>query len=143
MCVLSHQAQLGKESACSAGGLGSIPGLGRSPGERKGYLLQYSGLENPMVCIVHEVTKSWTRLNDFHFHFTKSLQSCPTLWDPTDCSLPGSSVHARKGKSTGVGCHALLQGIFLSQGSNLHLLHLLNLAGGFFTTTATWEAPLY
>ena len=38
----------GKESACNAGDLGSIPGLGRSPGERKGYPLQYSGLENSM-----------------------------------------------------------------------------------------------
>ena len=38
----------GKESACSAGDLGSIPGSGRSPGEGKGYPLQYSGLENPM-----------------------------------------------------------------------------------------------
>jgi len=38
----------GKESACKVGDLGSIPGLGRSPGEGKGYPLQYSGLENPM-----------------------------------------------------------------------------------------------
>ena len=38
----------GKESACNAGALGSIPGLGRSPGEGKGYPLQYSGLENSM-----------------------------------------------------------------------------------------------
>ena len=38
----------GKESACNVGELGSIPGLGRSPGERKGYPLQYSGLENSM-----------------------------------------------------------------------------------------------
>ena len=53
----------GKESACNAGDLGSIPELGRSPGEGKGYLLQYSGLENPMYCIVHEVTKSWTWLS--------------------------------------------------------------------------------
>ena len=43
-----------------------IPGLGRSPGEGKGYPLQYSGLENSMDCIVHGVTKSWTRLSDFH-----------------------------------------------------------------------------
>ena len=43
----------GKESTCSAGGLGSIPGLGRSPGEGKGYPLQYSGLENSMGCTVH------------------------------------------------------------------------------------------
>ena len=47
----------GKESACNAGVLGSIPGLGRSPGEGKGYPLQYSGLENSMDCIVHGVAK--------------------------------------------------------------------------------------
>ena len=41
----------GKESACSAGDLGSIPGLGRTPGEGKGYSLQWFGLENPMDCI--------------------------------------------------------------------------------------------
>ena len=54
----------GKESAED---LGSIPGLGRSPGEGKGYLLQYSGLENSMDSIVHDVTKSWTQLSKFHF----------------------------------------------------------------------------
>ena len=58
----------GKESACNAGELGSIPGLGKSPGEEKGYLLQYSGLGNPRDCIVHGVTKSRTLLSDFHFH---------------------------------------------------------------------------
>ena len=41
-----------KESACNAGDLGSIPGLGRCPGEGKGYPLQYSGLENSMACTV-------------------------------------------------------------------------------------------
>ena len=61
----------GKESACSAGDLGSIPGLGRSPGEGKGYPLQYSGLENSMDYIVHGVAKSQTRLSDLHFHFQK------------------------------------------------------------------------
>ena len=45
----------GKESACNVGDLGSIPGLGRSPGEGKGYPLQYSGLENSMDSIVHRV----------------------------------------------------------------------------------------
>ena len=54
----------GKESACNVGDLGLIPGLGRSPGEGKGYSLQYSGLENSMDCIVHGVTKSQTRLSD-------------------------------------------------------------------------------
>ena len=57
----------GKESACNAGDLGSIPGLGRSPGDGKGNPPKYSGLENSMDCIVHGVTKSWTRLSDFHF----------------------------------------------------------------------------
>ena len=57
----------GKESACNVGDLGLIPGLGRSPGEGKGYPLQYSGLENSMDCIVHGVAKSQTRLRDFHF----------------------------------------------------------------------------
>ena len=45
--------------------LGSIPGLGRSPREGKGYPLQYSGLENSMDCIVHGVAKIWTLLSDF------------------------------------------------------------------------------
>ena len=59
----------GKESACSAGDLGSIPGLERSPGEGKGYPLQYSGLENSKDCIVHGFAKSQTLLSDFHFQF--------------------------------------------------------------------------
>ena len=56
----------GKESVCNPGDLGSILGLGRSPGEGKGYPLQYSGLENSMDCIVPGVTKSQTQLRDFH-----------------------------------------------------------------------------
>ena len=50
----------GKEYACNAGDLGLILGLGRSPGEKKGYPLQYSGVENSMDCKGHGVTKSWT-----------------------------------------------------------------------------------
>ena len=54
----------------------------------------------------------------------KVIPSCLTLCDPMNCSLPGFSVHGDSpGKNTGVGCHALLQGIFLTQGSNLGLLH--------------------
>ena len=49
-----------KQSACNVGDLGSIPGLGRSPGEAKGYPLEYSGLENSMDCIVYGVPQSWT-----------------------------------------------------------------------------------
>ena len=57
----------GKESACNAGDLGSTPGLGKYSGEREGYPLQYSGLENSRDYIVHGVAKSWTALSDFHF----------------------------------------------------------------------------
>ena len=61
-----------KESACNLGDLGSIPGLGRSPGEGNSYPLQYSCLENSTDrgtwwATVHRVTNSWTRLSDFHF----------------------------------------------------------------------------
>ena len=65
----------------------------------------------------------------------KLLQLCPTLcntmdqWDSPD-------------KNTGVDRHALLQGIFPTQGSNLHLLYLPALASGFLTTSATWEAQI-
>ena len=66
-----------KESSYSVGGLGSIPGLGRSLGEGKGYPLQYSGLENSMDHIVHGVEESWTRLSNFHFHFFASPTTLP------------------------------------------------------------------
>ena len=65
----------GKGSTCNARDSGLIPGLGRSLGEGKGYPLQYSGLENPMDCIVYGVTKSWRRLSDFHFHTFQGLIS--------------------------------------------------------------------
>ena len=71
----------------------------------------------------------------------KSLQSCPTLCNPMDCSLPGSSVHGDSpGKNTGVCCHVLLQGTFLTHGQNPRLLRLSALAGRLFTTGTTWEA---
>ena len=62
----------GNESVCNAGDLGSIPGLGRSPGEGKGYPLQHSCLKNPMDganwrATAYGVAKSQTRLSDFHF----------------------------------------------------------------------------
>ena len=64
-----------KESACNTGDQGSIPGSGRSPGEGKGYPLQYSCLENSMdrgdwQTTVHGVTESQRRLSDEHFHFS-------------------------------------------------------------------------
>ena len=76
----------GKESACNVGDLSSIPGLGRSPGEGKGYPLQYSGLEKSMDCIVHGVINSGTLFATFTFkmglmlllsHFIR-VQLCAT-----------------------------------------------------------------
>ena len=65
-----------------------------------------------------------------------------SLCDSMDCSPPGSSVHGDSpGKNTGIGCHALLQEIFPTQGSNPHLLCLPALASGFFTTITPPERP--
>ena len=58
-------SSVGKESACNPGHLGSIPGLGRSPGEANSYPLQFSGLEISSNCRVHGVPKNWTQLSDF------------------------------------------------------------------------------
>ena len=69
VCVEFPAGSAGKEAACNAGDLGSIPGLGRSPGEGEGPPLQYSGLENSMDCIVYGAAKSQTRLSDLHFLF--------------------------------------------------------------------------
>ena len=65
-----------KESACSAGDLGLIPGLERSPGEGKGSPLHYPSLENSMDCVVHGVTKSWTLLSYFHFTMSWVITPC-------------------------------------------------------------------
>ena len=54
-------SSVGKESACNTGDLVSVPGLGRSLGEGKGYPLQYSGLENSMDCIVHGGHKAYKK----------------------------------------------------------------------------------
>ena len=73
-----------KASACNVGDLGSIPGLGRSPGEGNGNPLQYSCLENPMDggawwATVHGVPKSGTRLNDFTSTSTSRGSKTPGL----------------------------------------------------------------
>ena len=67
------------------------------------------------------------------------FSNCPTLWNLMDYSLPGCPVHGDSpGKNTGVSCLALFQGIFSVQGLNWHLMSPA-LAGGFFTTSTTWE----
>ena len=80
----------GKASVCNAGDPGSIPGLGRSPGEGNGSPLQYSWLENPMdrrawYATVHGAPKSQTGLSDFTFTFTFTLEV-----SNIESSLPGS-----------------------------------------------------
>ena len=95
----------GEESTCNVGDLGSIPGLGRSPGEGKGYPLQYSGLENSMDCIIHEVAKSWTWLSDFNLHHLgspargESMQKVMTVLinDKMQC-FPLENLKERKNK---------------------------------------------
>ena len=88
---------------------GSIPGLGRSPGGGHGNPLQYSCLENPRDrgswwATVHRVAKSWTQLKQlgisgektpkcYHQSVGSVAQSCWTLCDPMDCSMPGFPVH--------------------------------------------------
>ena len=74
MGLLSGSA--GKESACNVGDLGSIPGLEWSPGEGKGHLLQYSGLENSMDCIVQgsqRVGHDWATFTSLTLHYNSPL----------------------------------------------------------------------
>ena len=79
----------GKEYACSMGDLGLIPGLGRSPGEGKGYPFQYSGLENSMD-YVHGFAKSQIQLINLHFHFSKPKAKCTEFWQK---DFPKLSAH--------------------------------------------------
>ena len=104
--------------------------------------------------VIHGVTKSHTRLSNWsdliwiqkYIGYTNNpilccavlSQSCPTLWDPTDCSPPGSSVHEDSpGKNTGVGCHA--QGIFTTQRLNPGLPHCRQI----LYLLTHWEVPFY
>ena len=96
-CIGFPCGSAGKESACSAGDLGLVPGLGRSPGEGKGYPLQYSGLENSMDCTVYEVAKSRTWLSDFHFslslpHCRWILYSLSHQGNPTNSLAHGTEM---------------------------------------------------
>ena len=86
------QSSVGKESACNAGDLGLIAGLGKSPGE--GYPLQYFGLENSMDCKVHGVTKSPTWLSDlrFHFHFSEMPDILQSPGEFPEANLPIQNI---------------------------------------------------
>ena len=70
-------------------------------------------------CLKISLSSSFFSGNHLVCVLAKSFQSCLTLCNPMDCSPPSSSVHG----NTRVGCHALLQGIFLTQELNLRLLH--------------------
>ena len=115
-------------------------------GEGNGNPLQCSFLENPRDggawwAAIYGVAQSRTRLKRLSSSSSssrkkllcglcvlccaKSLQSCLTLCDPMDCSPPGSFVHGVLQARMGVGGHALLQEIFLTQGRNLCLFCLL------------------
>ena len=82
---------------------------------------------------------SWIQTILYKDRIIKALRlvtQCPTLCAPMDCSPPGSSVHGDSpGESTGVSCHALLQGIFPTQGSK----QVFCIADGLFTIWATRE----
>ena len=102
----------GKESTCNVGDLGSVPGLGRSHGEGKGYPLQYSGLENSMDrgawwATVHRVEKSQMGLNDFDFHFWGFPGS--SAGKESTCNAEEPSAISGLGRSPGEGigyiCH--------------------------------------
>ena len=105
-------SSVSKASACNAGDLDSIPGLGRSPEKGNGKPLQYSCLDNPIdrgawKATVHRVAKSQTQLKhlstharmhvcmyiDRHICTCMHAQSCQTLCNPMDHRPPGSSVH--------------------------------------------------
>ena len=109
-------SSVGKESACNAGGCGSIPGPGRSPGKGHDNPFQYSCLENTMdrgdwQSTFHRIAKSWTQLDHFYhksISFFKAIIFCNIYRNnacmlshsvisdscsPMDCSPPGSSLH--------------------------------------------------
>ena len=88
---------------CNMGDLGLIPGLGRSPGEGKGYPLQYSGLENSMNCIVHGVTKSWTGLSDFDLLSLPLGFPCSSSGKESACNAEDLGSIPRSGRSPGEG----------------------------------------
>ena len=96
--------------------MGSIPGLGRSPGEGKGYPLQCSGLENYMDCIVHGVSKSQTRMSSFHFcRLLTSPVCCPVkvhnilvFWILSICNYQWSHWHCGEKKISWRGRQACM-----------------------------------
>ena len=99
-----------KESACDAGDAGFIPRSGRSPRVGNGNPLQCFHLENPMdrgawQATVHMVAKSQTQSSISTFQFSSVAQSCLTLCDPMNRSMPGLPVHHQLPESTQTHVH--------------------------------------
>ena len=116
----------GKESACNAGDSDTISGLGGSPGGGHSNPLQYFCLKNSKdiggwQATVHGVAKSQIRLSNFHFTYIMCV-CCSVVsdWLWAHGLLPARLLYPwdSPGKNTGIGCHSLLQGIFLIPGSN-------------------------
>ena len=166
---------------CNTENLDSMPGLGRSPGEGNGNPLQYSCLENPMdggawYTTVHGVTKSWTWLSDFTYFTIQNLSILPRkvqsgmISAVLSLSVMSNFLQLHIQQPTRVfcpwvfsrqeywrGCHALLQGIFPTQGLNPGFLHcrwespekpkntglgsLSFLQGIFLTQESNWGLP--
>ena len=106
----------------NVGDLDSIPGLGRSPGEGKGYPLLCSGLENSMDCIIHGVAKSQTQLSNFHL-----LTCIFNRWSPQALSLPSSPLP--------ISLYSSLPGLRLKNQIHLFIYLLVFLHG---TTRIMW-----
>ena len=84
-------------------------------------------------------TYMWSS-NPILWYCVKLLQSCLTLCNPMDSSLPGCSPWNSLDTTTGVGCYSLLQGTFLTQGSNPSLTSAGRFCSFVFTTSAILEA---
>ena len=125
----------GKESACNAGDVGSIPGLGRCPREGNSYPLQYSGLKNSTDCTVHGITKGGTRLSDLTLHALRrrSIGGAP-LFAITTLERRGDRTRGSAGPSTLTSYSLKLKTFFKQAGRmswfffffNLFLLLLLS-----------------
>ena len=151
-----------------AGDLGSIPRLGRSPGEGNGYPLQYSCLENPMNrgdwhATVHGVIKSQTQLNNFHYELSFLVQVmilsighsctisrlcvCVQMLSHVQLFVTSWNIAYQASLSMGFlrqeywsGLPFPPPGIFLIQGSNLHLLCLLHCRRVLYLLSH-WKSP--
>ena len=114
----------GKEATCNVGDLGLILGLGRCPGEGKGYPLQYSGLENFMDCTW--VTKSWTWLKDFHF--------TPGLWSTSQSIYHQNLVYI---------CHSTLFSRYNTELSLLGEFPFNTVRGGGVGGALIWQQFIF